>query len=155
MLRSNKYFIFLFGSLFGLAFHATAQTSAPDVRGSGRVVPLISEPAAKLIVDPPLKDLLQLGKVIIQYHTENLRIVSVFGEAAVNVSPRLGHLHITVDNAPWHWAHASNDPIIIVGLKEGSHRILIELADPAHNVIDSNTVTFTIPQLKGSSEHHH
>jgi hypothetical protein len=155
MIRSFKYFILLFGSLFGFFFHATAQTSVHDVRGSGRVVPLISEPAPKLIVEPPLKDLLQLGKVIIQYHTENIRILSVLGQTAVDVSPRIGHLHITVDNAPWHWAHTTIDPLIVVGLTEGSHRILIELADPAHNVIDSKTVTFTIPSSKDSNMSHH
>jgi Family of unknown function (DUF6130) len=31
----------------------------------------------------------------------------VFGEAALKVSPRLGHLHITVDDLPWLWADAS------------------------------------------------
>jgi hypothetical protein len=98
---------------------------------------------------------LQSGKVVILYHTENLRIVSVFGQAALGISPRVGHIHITVDDAPWHWADTSNEPIIIVGLKEGSHRILVELADPTHKVIDSKTVTFIVPGLKQADKHHH
>ena len=32
-----------------------------------------------------------------EYTTENLRIVPVFGKAALDVSPRIGHVHITVE----------------------------------------------------------
>jgi len=41
------------------------------------------------------------GRVVIQYRAENLRIVPVFGPAALNVLPRIGHIHVTVDDAPW------------------------------------------------------
>ena len=34
---------------------------------------------------------------IIQYRTENLRVVPVFGKAALEVSPCIGHLHYYVD----------------------------------------------------------
>ena len=68
--------------------------------GQPRVIPLASEPPAKIIVDPPLPDALARGLVVIQYRTENLRIVPVFGPGALDVSPRIGHLHLTVDEGP-------------------------------------------------------
>jgi hypothetical protein len=109
------------------------------------VVPLISEEPARLIVDAPQPDALAKGLVVIRYRTENLRILPVFGPAALDVSPRIGHLHITLDNAPWHWVDASGEPIIIQWLPAGSHTVLIELADPTHKVIDHATVTVEVP----------
>ena len=53
--------------------------TARDVRGPVAVIPLASEPPANIIVDPPLPDALARGLVVIQYRTENLRIVPVFG----------------------------------------------------------------------------
>jgi hypothetical protein len=76
---------------------------------------------------------------------ENLRVVPVFGKGALDVSPRIGHIHVTVDDAPWHFVDASGETVIVVGLKPGSHNVLIELADPAHKVITSQTVKFTVP----------
>jgi hypothetical protein len=110
------------------------------------VVPLASQAPARLIADAPLPEQLARGLVVIQYRSENLRIVPVYGAAALDVSPRIGHLHVTVDDAPWHWADASGEPLIIQGLLPGPHRVLIELADPSHKVIDSQTVEFEIPQ---------
>ena len=83
------------------AFTALAQT-ARDIRGPAAVVPLASEPAPRLVIDPPLADPLAHGRVVIQYRAENLRIVPVFGPAALDVSPRIGHIHVTVDEAPSH-----------------------------------------------------
>jgi hypothetical protein len=79
---------------------------------------------------------------------ENVRILPVFGAGAVNVSPRVGHLHITVDDLPWHWADASDtNTIDIVGLSPGQHKLLIELVNAAHQVFagQGQTVTFTVP----------
>jgi hypothetical protein len=79
---------------------------------------------------------------------ENVRIVPVFGAGAVDVSPRLGHLHITVDDLPWWWADASdNNTIDIAGLPPGEHKVKIELVDANHNVFPGQvvTVTFTVP----------
>jgi hypothetical protein len=72
-------------------------------------------------------------------------VISVFGAGALQVSPRIGHLHITVDDAPWHFVDASGDTVIIVGLLPGPHKILFELADPTHRVITRETVYFQIP----------
>lgn len=118
--------------------------SAKDIRGPSPLVAIENQPPARLIVDPPLAEQLAKGLVFIQYTAENLRIVPVFGKAALDVSPRIGHLHITVDDAPWHFVDASGETVIVVGLKPGPHKVLFELADPTHHVIDSKTVSFEI-----------
>ena len=123
--------------------------SARDVRGPASVVPLASEPPAKLFVDPPLPGPLAFGRVVIQYRTENLRIVPVYGPGATDVSPRVGHLHVTVDGLSWHWLDASGEPLTLNGFSAGRHSILIELANPVHKIIDRATITFIIPGVSG------
>jgi hypothetical protein len=135
------------GSL--LATSAFAQ-SAREIRGASPYVAVEHEPPPRLIVDPPLPDQLAQGLVQIQYRVENVRIVPVFGAGALNVSPRVGHLHVTVDDLPWHWADASdNDTIDLVGLPPGQHKVLIELVDAAHHVFDGQSVavSFTVPGM--------
>lgn len=122
--------------------------TARDVRGPAGVIPLASEPPAKIVVDSPLQDALARGLVVIQYRTENLRIVPVFGPGALDVSPRIGHLHLTVDDGPWHWVDASGEPLIIQSLTPGPHRVLIELANPTHQVIDRAIVNLVIPDKR-------
>jgi hypothetical protein len=117
--------------------------------GPAPVVPLNTQEPARLVVDSPLPEQLARGLVVIRYRAENLRILPVFGPAALPVSPRLGHLHITVDDAPWHWVDSSGEPLIIQWLPPGPHKVLIELADPTHKVIDSATVNLEIPQKTG------
>jgi Family of unknown function (DUF6130) len=119
--------------------------SARDIRGPSPLLAIENEPPPKLIVDPPLAEPLAQGRVFIQYRTENLRVVPVFGQGALGVSPRIGHIHVTVDDAPWHFIDASGETVIVVGLRPGPHKVLIELADPAHKVIASETVEFTLP----------
>ena len=73
-----------------------------------------------------------------------MRIVPVFGAGALQVSPRVGHLHITVDDLPWLWADASdNNTIDIAGLPAGQHKVKIELVDANHNVFPGQVVTLT------------
>jgi len=128
-----------------VATAATAQ-SAKAVLGATPWEPVENEPAARLIVDPPLAEPLSRGAAVIQYRTENFRILPVLGTAAVDVTPRAGHLHVTVDDLPWHWADAGDShTIIVVGLPPGPHKILIELADPLHRVITGQAVTFIVP----------
>lgn len=113
-----------------------APRSAKEVRGASPYVEIKNEPAPKLIVDPPLPEGLALGIVWIQYRVENMRIVPVFGEGAAKVSPRVGHLHITVDDLPWWWADASdNNTIDIAGLPVGQHKIRIELVNANHQIV--------------------
>ena len=82
--------------------------SAKEVRGATPYLEITNEPAPKLIVDQPLPDLLDRGVVWIQWRAENVHIVPVFGKGALNASPRVGHLHVHVDDVPWWWADASD-----------------------------------------------
>ena len=124
---------------------SVAAQSVSDIIGPSPLVAIENEPAAKLFVDPPLPGPLSKGRVFIQYRTENLRVVPVFGTGALDVSPRLGHIHITVDDAPWHFVDAAGQTIILVGLPPGPHKVLIELADPTHKIITRETVSFIVP----------
>jgi hypothetical protein len=117
------------------------------------LVAIENEAPAKLIVDPPLPEPLALGRVFIQYRTENLRVMPVFGKGALEVSPRIGHVHITVDDASWHLVDSSGETVILVGLKPGPHKVLFELADPTQKVITSETVRFTVPDSKATKSH--
>jgi hypothetical protein len=137
-------------SLVAVAAAALSRTaagqSAEDYLGPPAVIPLQSEqPAPKIVVDPPQAQALARGLVVIQYRAENLRIVPVFGPDALDVSPRIGHLHITLDDAPWHWVDASGEPIIIQYLPPGPHKVLVELADANHKILDHHVVSFVIP----------
>jgi uncharacterized protein DUF6130 len=72
-------------SLVAMAFAlstsaAVAQTAPGKFAGLAGVVPLAGEePPAKITIDLPVADWLAHGMVVIQYWTENLRIVQVFG----------------------------------------------------------------------------
>jgi Family of unknown function (DUF6130) len=105
------------------------------------VVPIDNEPTPRLIVEPPLPGPLAQGVVFIPYRVENLRILPVGGAAARDVSPRVGHLHIRVDDLPWQWAdygseqhrprgqrlHRANSDVQLAG-RTGSAMTLDKLA---------------------------
>jgi uncharacterized protein DUF6130 len=129
-----------------LAAVAACAVFATGALAHSTVVPLDNEPAAKLIVEPPLPGPLAKGVVYIPYRVENLRILPLGGPAARNVSPRVGHLHITVDDLPWQWAdYGNSNTIILVGMPRGQHKVLIEVVDPEGKVFTGQTVTFTSP----------
>jgi hypothetical protein len=130
-----------------LTASAVAQT-AQEVRGRTPFIPVGNEPPAQLIVDPPNPQALAVGVVLIQYRAENVHIVPVFGPAALKLFPRVGHLHVTVDDSPWRWADASDiGTIDVKGLPPGEHKIEIDLVDGNHEVFpgQSKTLTFTVP----------
>ena len=131
-----------------LAASAFAQP-AKEIRGASPYIAVENEPAPKLIVDPPVAEALAQGVFWAQYRVENLRIVQVFGAGARQVSPRVGHLHITVDDLPWWWADASdNNTVDIAGLPPGPHKVTISLVDADHNVFPGQvkTLTFIVPE---------
>jgi hypothetical protein len=138
-----------------LATGAFAQ-SAREIRGSSPYVAVENEPAPKLIVDPPLPEGLAIGVYWAQYRVENLRIVPVFGKGALSASPRIGHLHVIVDDLPWWWADASdNNTVDIANFPPGPHKVKIQLVDAGHNVIPGQEVThtFTIPESAAPHKH--
>jgi hypothetical protein len=128
---------------------ASAQT-AKDVKGPTPLVAIQNEAPAKLIVDPPIPEQLALGRVFIQYRTENLRILPVFGKAALEVSPRVGHLHYYVDDQTWPIVDTSGETVVLVGLTPGPHKVRLQLADSIHRPIPdaSQTVEFVVPAPK-------
>ncbi len=128
---------------------ASAQVAQDAVRPPA-ILPLNSEPAPKLIPYAALPEPLARGVVIVQFRTENFRVMPVFGKPAVDISPRIGHLHVTVDDAHGTWAHTSEDPIIVVGLTPGPHKLRLELADPSHKILATEVVAVTVPDLKAS-----
>ena len=138
-----------------LATSASAQ-SAKAVRGASPYVAVKNEPPPQLVVDPPLPEGLPLGVYWAQYRVKNLRIVPVFGAGARQVSPRVGHLHVIVDDLPWWWADASdNNTIDIANLPPGRHKVTIQLVDPDHSVYPGQVVThvFTIPPRAAATTH--
>jgi|GEM_PF-394402 hypothetical protein len=128
------------------AVAVNAPLTARDVRGATAMIPLAEEPPAKIILDPPLPELLARGMALIQFRTENLRLFPAFGPAALNVSPRIGHLHVRLDDNPWVWAHTSGDDLIVNRLLAGPHKIQVELANANHNILAKGVVQFEVPQ---------
>ena len=126
--------------------------SATQTFKPAQVIPLTgTEPAAKIVIDPPLADpLASRGVVVIPYCAENMRIAPVFGSGALGVSPRVGHIHVTVDEAPWHWADASGTPLILRGLPPGRHTVRIDLVDANHQAVDKGTVKFDVPKISAA-----
>ena len=144
----------LFAGL-ALAAPASAQVAQVSAPRATPFLPITNEPAPRLQVDPPLaQPLAARGTAIIPYRLENFRILPIFGAAAAGVSPRAGHLHVTIDNLPWHWADAGNtDAVVVAGLPAGRHRILIEIATPEHQVIAGQAVDFVVPQTDAGRHH--
>ena len=97
-------------------------TSAVANGAASFVVPVDNEPAPRLIVETPLPGPLARGVVYIPYRVENLRILAVGGAAARNLSPRVGHLHITVDDLPGLWAtsYRTNVDVLLAGQRGSS-----------------------------------
>jgi hypothetical protein len=129
-----------------LAAVAASALLAAGAFAQSTVVDVENEPAPSLTVLPPLPGPLAQGVVFIPYRLENLRIVPVGGAAARNISPRVGHLHVQLDDLPWQWAdYGGSNTIILVGLPRGEHKVRIEVVDPEGKPFIARTVTFTVP----------
>jgi hypothetical protein len=134
----------------------TAAQSVTDKCGLAQVIPLTTpEPPAKIVADPPLSGPLESrGVVVIQYCVQNIHLEPVFGDGATTASPRVGHLHLSLDDAKWVWMDASGNPIIIQGLPPGPHQVLLQLNDANHHPLDQVTVSFVVPENTESTPHH-
>lgn len=129
-----------------MVFGALIATGALAQNAASLVVPVEKEPAPRLFVDPPLPGPLAKGVAFIPYRLENFRILPIGGPAAKEVSPRVGHLHITVDNLPWQWAdYGQSNTIILVNLPRGEHKVMVEVVDPEGGHLTSQTISFQSP----------
>lgn len=153
MARSLDAKIAIVRSICAIAVFSTAiaaQTSKDNCRPA--VIPVENEPPAKILIEPPLAEpLASRGVVVIQYCTENLHIVPVFGAKALAATPRVGHLHVRVDDASWVWAEAGGNPIILLGLAPGPHKVSLELVNANHQTLDKGEVTFVVPKLSATA----
>lgn len=132
--------------LIALSTGAIVAASAGAETAASLVVPAANEPLPRLFVEPPLPGSLAGGVAYMVYRVENLRILPIGGPAAPNVSPRVGHLHITVDDRPWqHADYGQSNTIIPVNLPRGEHQVLVEAVDPEGRVFTAQTVAFTSP----------
>ena len=136
----------------GRAERGEATPPRKEVPVANLYASVADEPPPTLSVDPPDPKGLAHGVVWIQYRVENLRIVPVFGREAADVSPRVGHLHVHVDDLGWWWADPSNTGTVdIAGMPPGLHKVRIELVDPNHQPFpgESRTLKYTVPGTTG------
>jgi hypothetical protein len=141
-------------ALAGLAIAPVAVSAPVTMAQSSAAMSLTaSPPAAKLVVDPPLAEPLSRGVVFINYRTEHLRLVPVFGAKAVEVSPPIGHLHVALDGASWGWGNTSGEPLILFGLPDGPHKLEITVVNPNHEPLTRSIVEFLIPPRDASKSH--
>ena len=129
---------------------AMAQSAGPVLAPAA----VVSLPAARIAVDPPLAEPLSRGVVFINYRSEHLLLVPVFGPKALEVSPSLGHLHVTLDGSPWGWGNTSGEPVIILGLPPGPHRLEITLVNANHQPLDRSVMEFVIPPPDAAAKSH-
>jgi hypothetical protein len=121
-------------------------TNASAQKVESLVVPLVSEPPVRLFVESPLAGPLAKGVAYIAYRLENLRVMPLGGAAATGVSPRVGHLHVTLDDLPWLWAdYGQSNTIILVNLPAGEHTVRVEAVDPEGLVLATQVLKFTSP----------
>ena len=123
---------------------AVAQ-SLPDPRIAGAVLLLSQEAPAKIAADPPLAGPLSRGQAVIPYRTWNIRLLPQFGPAAAALSPRIGHLHLALDDAPWVWVNAGGEPVVINGLRSGPHKLRLQLETANHQQLAEDSVSFVVP----------
>jgi pimeloyl-ACP methyl ester carboxylesterase len=141
-------FALLLTAIIGVGLVTGQEGSAQakrQITSPSNYVSIAKEPPAKLIIDPPLPGALAEGTVVIQFRTENLRVMPVFGPAAAEVSPRVGHLHVSLDDK-WHWGHTSGQELVIGNLAPGPHKIAVALANANHEELTHSVVKFEVPK---------
>ena len=130
---------------FATASHA-ADAPMAMAMPMAAATPDTAEPAARLMLDEPLAGALANGALVLSFHTEHLVMTSLSAPPAAPGAPRAGHLHVALDHSAWQWVKTSSDPIVLFGLAPGPHTLLVDLADVNHKVLESHSVTFTVPK---------
>jgi hypothetical protein len=125
---------------------ATASLLVCTAQAQSTVVDVEGEPAPMLSVGAPLPAPLAQGVVFIPYRLENLRILPLGGASAKGISPRVGHLHLTLDDLPWQWAdYGGSNTIILIGLAPGAHKLRVEVVNPEGQAYTAKSVSFAVP----------
>ncbi len=88
-----------------------------------------------------------LESIRTRFESLSRREREVGGPPATRLSPRVGHLHITLDDLPWQWAdYGQSNTIILVNLPGGEHKVLIEVVDPEGKLLTTQHVRFAVPE---------
>lgn len=130
----------------------TAEDTASEtgVMAQSTLVPIDNEPKPRLLVEQPIPGPLTQNVVFIPYRVENVQILPLAGQVARSLSPRVGHLHITLDDLPWFWADfGQSNTVVLAGLPRGQHNVRIDLVDAEGNAFTSERVTFEAPGNAG------
>lgn len=125
--------------------HVQVSTSSPQ-----SALPTSADAAAPTLTLLPVRaDVLKDGYVYLPFHVENLTILPLYteihGKETTSLRPKIGHLHVMVDNNGWNWIHAIADPIYFGPLPRGAHQVKVELVDAAHQVIEVKTASIVVP----------
>lgn len=150
MIRSSLAALFLIGGLAMSPAHAAGHEGHASAHAGQAGGSDAAEAAApRLILSEPRADFLEKGIVYLPFRVENMTILPLYaeihGKDATALRPKIGHLHVRVDGNAWSWIHAQTDPIYFSTLPPGVHQVSLELADAAHTVIETQTITLVVP----------
>lgn len=133
----------LFAQAADQGTHAAPKPEAVASNSTNQLTP-------KLTLAAPDPDILKGGFVYLPFRVENMTLLPMYaeinGEEVLKLKPKIGHLHIGVDDTAWQWIHALNDPVYFGPLLPGPHKVRVEIVDAAHGVIDVQTVHFIVPK---------
>lgn len=141
--------LFVAGSLGISPVHAASHSHTPAPAEQADALSTENEATPKLILSEPRADVLKDGYVYLPFRVENMTILPLYteihGEEATKLKPKIGHLHVMVDDNKWNWIHALTDAIYFGPLSPGAHKVRLELVDAAHSVIEVQTIEVVVP----------
>jgi hypothetical protein len=139
--------IFFLSLLAVSSAQAANNTHDATSKASASIRPVEATP--KLTLLPLRVDVLKDGFVYLPFKVENMTILPLYteiqGADTTKLRPKIGHLHVMVDNSGWSWIHALTDAIYFGPLSKGSHTVSIELVDAAHSVIEVQSIKVVVP----------
>lgn len=125
----------------GAACVGVAQARTP----SPAHVRVAADASPSLVIQSPAFGDTIRGVAIIRFLAGDVALTSPFATVTPRAPLVAAHLHVTVDGAPWHWVHASADPVVITPLSPGEHTVSLELAGADHRpLLETRTVRFTV-----------
>lgn len=105
--------------------------------------------APRLTLQEPDADILKDGYVYLPFTVENVTLLPMYpeinGTEVTQLTPRIGHLHVGVDDNAWVWIQTTPAPIYLGPLTPEPHKIRVDLVDAAHNPLVSRVASFVVP----------